>query len=163
MRIGLALLLLAGTSAFAGPSWYRFGSGYRGGLDYAIGSSRRAPRYLTQYYGGQRLHANAGSSYHRAVWHLKHFESYRGAARRAYARAYPYGFPGGIYPDDLAYWAFNPYKPYGPLKIAPMLTSMTVAWSLDDPVFDGPEDVLTGDRLPEIRTKPVGERFLVDS
>ncbi|MHC4952722.1 MAG: hypothetical protein ACYTGZ_02435 [Planctomycetota bacterium] len=82
-----------------------------------------------------------------------------------YGSRYGYRGPHAAYPGGAGPYGF--YDPFGyrllpAFNFAPILTRLTTVYTIDDPAFDG-EEPETADGLPQPRTKPVGDRFLVDT
>lgn len=86
-----------------------------------------------------------------------------------------FGFGGGFVGGGLAgvgggAGPYGFYDPYGyrllpAFNFAPILMRLTTVYTIDDPAFDGEdaEGEANADGLPQPRTEPVGNRFLVET
>ena len=78
-------------------------------------------------------------------------------ARVGVAEEYRYGGTcDGYSYGGHVYYGFNPY-----IRVAPIYGRLSTVFTLDDAVFDGASKG-DADGLPQIRSKPVGGRFLAD-
>jgi len=152
MRVLFALLLLG---ALAAPSHACESYGWRG--------------YGYRSYGGYRSHGYRSygyRSYAQPYWHHPYYARFgyqrpylfyrqlRSFGYRGYVSApYAWGSYGGC--GGPIYYTYYPAY----ITVAPVYTRLSIALTLDDM----PSAKRDQDGLPRARTKPVGNRFLVDA